>query len=136
MAKYARTRMNKHITGVAAAVSTGESIHSFQIENGAEELQIKRINLTAASDSSAGNLYAVYFAIADEPFTTSADFSDLRTIVKSVWGPGSRAEWNETQTIRLPRGYYCGVMIDGAASNPGPSELAWASVQVNYLVLA
>ena len=135
MAKYTRTRMNKQTAGDYADLNTGELIESFQLENGTEECQIKRIFLTAASDATHNGLYQVVFAIADESFSSSGDFSDNRKITSGVMGPGQRFEWNETQTIRVPRGYYLGILIDGASGNTG-NEKVWSYAQVNYLVLS
>ena len=135
MAKYTRTRMNKHREAVSTHLSSGESITSFQIENGAEELQLKRIFATAVSDGTSNNLYRMDFAISDEPFVAQADFSDTRIVFTGAYGPGQGFVWNETQTIRIPRGYYLGIFIDGMSTN-GPSEHGLANVQINYLVLA
>ena len=130
-----RTRMNKHRETVSAQISSGESITSFQIENGLEELQLKRIFATAVSDGTNSNLYRIDFAISDELFTLQADFSDTRIVWSGSLGPGQGFVWNETQTIRIPRGYHLGIFIDGVATNT-LAENILANVQINYLVLA
>ena len=135
MAKYTRTRMNKHRELISVQLSSGEDITSFQIENGAEELQLKRIFATAATDGTDSGMYTIAFAISDEPFVNQADFSDTRIVFTGAMGPGQGFVWNETQTIRIPRGYYLGIFLDGDASNVNPEQVL-ANVQINYLVLA
>ena len=135
MSKYTRTRMNKHRENISVQLSSGEDITSFQIENGAEELQLKRIFATVVSDGTSSNLYRVDFAISDEAFVSQSDFSDTRIVWSGSFGPGQGFVWNETQTIRIPRGYHLGLFIDGITTNVNPEEVL-ANVQVNYLVLA
>jgi hypothetical protein len=135
MAKYTRTRMNKKTAGDYADLNTGELIESFQLENGTEECQIKRIFMTAVSDGTHSGIYQVAFAIADEAFLASSDFTDNRKICSGVIGPGQGFAWNETQTIRVPRGYYLGILIDGSSGNSG-NEKVRTFAQVNYLVLS
>ena len=135
MAKYTRTRMNKESSGVYGDVNTGELIQDFQLEGGAEECQIKRIFMTACSDGTHQGTYAVMIAIADEAFTAVADFTDNRKICAGVYGPGTGFVWNETQTIRVPRGYHLGILLGGSTGNTG-NEKVRAYTQVNYLVLS
>tara|TARA_B100000676_G_scaffold211170_1_gene207431 strand:- start:320 stop:703 length:384 start_codon:yes stop_codon:yes gene_type:complete len=126
--------MNKHMVLQNAAVSSGDSVTSIQIENGAEELQLKRIFMTSSSDGTDSGLYRIAFALADEAFTSVSDFIDSRIICQYIQGPGGSPFWNETQTIRVPRGMHLGLLIDGSANNVNPEEI-WVNVQVNYLVL-
>jgi hypothetical protein len=135
MAKYTRTRMNKHREQISVQLSSGADITTFQIENGAEELQLKRIFATAATDGSDAGMYTLDFAISDEPFVATSDFSDTRIVFSGAMGPGQGFVWNETQTIRIPRGYHLGILLDGDSSNVNPEQVL-ANVQVNYLVLA
>ena len=130
-----RTRMNKHRESLQYDMSSGDNIQSFQIENGAEELQLKRIFTTATTDGTHSGVYRIDFALSDEQFNLKADFSDTRLVWSGVFGPGVGFVWNETQTIRVPRGYHLGVLIDGSSGNTGAEQI-WANVQVNYLVLA
>ena len=129
-----RTRMNKHMQLVNASVSSGDSVSTFQIENGAEEIQIKRIFMTSSSDGTDSGLYRIAFALADEQFASVSDFLSSRIICQYIQGPGGSPYWNETQTIRVPRGMHLGVLIDGSANNVNPEEI-WVNAQVNYLVL-
>ena len=128
--------MEKHIDISVLPVTANNSVvDSFQLEGGEEECQIKRIFMTATSDGTHSGLYVCSFAIADEPFTDVGDFSDNRKITSGVMGPGNGFVWNETQTIRVPRGYYLGMIINGASGNTG-NEKVWSYAQVNYLVLS
>ena len=129
-----RTRMNKYLQLQNASVSSGEDISSFQLQGGAEECQLKRIFMTSSSDGTHHNLYRIAIALADEPFTTSGDFLPSRIIAQYIQGPGGAPFWNETQTIRVPRGMYLGLLIDGSANNVNPEEV-WVNAQINYLVL-
>ena len=130
-----RTRMNKHVESDYQQISTGEFINSFNIEGGAEEIQLKRIVLTAISDGTQNNLYTVQLALSDEAFTSSADFIGNRQIFWGVFGAGTQFMWNETQTIRVPREHFLGIRIDGAAGNSGSPEYCRVATQINYLVL-
>ena len=130
-----RTRMNKHRESISQQISSGEYIESFQIEDGGEELQLKRIFATAVSDGTDSGMYRIDFAISDEEFQQVFDFSDTRIVWSGVFGPGQGMVWNETQTIRIPRGYYLGILLDGDSTNNQPEQVT-ANVQINYLVLA
>ena len=130
-----RTRMNKHVESDYQQISTGEFINSFQIESGAEEVQLKRILLTATADGKQDSLYTVQFALSDEAFASSADFTASRQIFWGTFGAGTQFMWNETQTIRVPREHHLGIRIDGSAANSGTPEYCRVATQVNYLVL-
>ena len=128
-----KTRMQKHIqtNAPASTMPAGTSnIVSFQIEGGEEECQIKRIVLSSASTSG---IYHVKFALADEAFSTIADFTDTRTIY-AIRGTGPQLV-NETTTIRVNRGDHLGILLDQSGVNSSAANAA-ATLQLNYLVLS
>ena len=128
-----KTRMQKHIQSNAPAAAMAPSavnVVDFQIEGGEEECQIKRIVLSAASTSG---VYLVKFALADEQFTSSSDFTDNRTIY-AFRGTGPQIV-NKTTTIRVERGDHLGILLSQSSVNSGNANAA-ATLQLNYLVLS
>ena len=128
-----KTRMQKHTksNAPASAMAPGAvNVVDYQLEGGDEECQIKRIVMSAASTSG---VYFVTFALADEQFTSSSDFTDNRTIYKFV-GTGPQIV-NETTTIRVERGDHLGILLTQSSVNSGNANAA-VSLQLNYLVLS
>ena len=128
-----KTRMQKHVQTNAPAVAMAPgafNVVDFQLEGGEEECQIKRIVLSSASTSG---IYHVKFALADEQFSTLADFTDTRTIY-AIRGTGPQLV-NETTTIRVNRGDHLGILLDQSGVNSGNANAA-ATLQLNYLVLS
>ena len=128
-----KTRMQKHVksNAPASAMAPGAvNVIDYQLEGGEEECQIKRIVLSAASTSG---VYLVKFALADEQFTSSSDFTDTRTIY-AVRGTGPQIV-NETTTIRVNRGDHLGILLSQSSVNSGNANAA-ATLQLNYLVLS
>ena len=128
-----KTRMQKHTksNALASAMAPGSfNVVDYQLEGGDEECQIKRIVMSAASTSG---VYFVTFALADEQFSSVADFTDNRTIYKFV-GTGPQIV-NETTTIRVERGDHLGILLNQSGVNSSNANAA-VSLQLNYLVLS
>ena len=128
-----KTRMQKHIqrnAPTSTMAPASNNIVSYQLEQGEEECQIKRIVLSAASTSG---IYFVKIALGDEAFTSLGDFTDNRVIYDMV-GTGPQIV-NATTTIRVNRGDHIGLSLNQSNANSGNANAA-VSCQLNYLVLS
>ena len=129
MARYSRThtRMEKNVAYHQGTSNAGAPVlHTWQLENGDEECQIKRIVLSMASGAQARIRLGLF---QDTP--TIADFSQDKVIYSFVTAEDSNALINETTTIRVPRSWHLAMIIDSLNSNS-----FFANCQLNYLVLS
>ena len=128
--RRAYTRMEKNIvqlTGTVAAASV--DIHTFNLEGGEEECQIKRICWSTAGNNQ-GFLKLGLFQ--DLP-TAIGDFTDDKIIYGTVCNAGAVGIINETTTVRVPRNWTLAI----AVINDGGAALDYRSIcQLNYLVLS
>ena len=123
-------RMEKkiHTLPSISFAAGGESVDSFQLENGEEECQIKRIVLSTTIDGNSG---LVKIGLFQKQPTASADFSDDTIIYSYVWR--NQQLLNETTTVRVPQGWYIGVYL---RNFPGPTaQDISCNLQLNYLSL-
>ena len=98
------------------SINAGQNfIFSFQLENGEEECQIKRLVLSAAGHSNQ----TVEWGLFQEPGPVSADFTSETNIMAFAYA--SQAIVDRTTTIRVPRGWTLGVKItnQGTAAADG-----------------
>ena len=128
MARYkTHTRMEKDVAYHQGTSNAGAPVlHSWQLENGDEECQIKRIVLSMASGAQARIRLALF---QDTP--TIAEFTNDKTIYSFVTAADGNGLINETTTIRVPRSWHLAILVDSLASNS-----FFANCQLNYLVLS
>ena len=128
MARYkTHTRMEKNLAYHQGTSNAGAPVlHSFQLENGDEECQIKRIVLSMASSAQARIRLGLF---QDTP--TIATFSNDKVIYSFVTAEDSNGIINETTTIRVPRDWHLAILVDSLTSNS-----FFANCQLNYLVLS
>ena len=127
-----KSRIQKKLE-VGAPLATppgGHYTQTFQLEGGTEECQIKRMNL---SMGTKGGMASVYLALADEPFLTLTDFSDNRILTGFVVGVDGSQAVNHTTTVRVPRGWYLGILVKNRDSVN--VDVAFAAL-VNYYVIS
>ena len=132
--------MEKHIhSGSPAGASGSETvITSWQLESGDEECQIKRIVLSATKDpGSAPGPCQLRFGLFQENPTTPSDFIESATIYSYVFDAGTPQILNETTTVRVPRGWYLGMIFTNLiAVQPAESLQPAYNCQLNYKVLS
>ena len=134
------TRMEKHLSsGVNSGTSGSEqAISSFQLENGDEECQIKRIVISATkTPTSAPGPCQLRFGLFQEQPTQVSDFIESATIYSYVFDAGTPQILNETTTVRVPRGWYLGVIFNNLiAVQPSETLQIAHNIQLNYKVLS
>ena len=82
-------------------------IFSYQLEDGDEECQIKRLVLSFACHSNCVVEWALFDA--NTPAPISSDF--IQDVNIAVFAGASQAILDRTTTIRVPRGFTLGVKI-------------------------
>ena len=132
--------MEKHIeTGrTLAAASEISAPTIFQLENGAEECQIKRIVLSGvtqdAGDSEANALKLGLFQ--ESPSISDLSLQDA-VIYSIITTNNAVALINETTTVRVPRGWYLAVWAESPISQgTGDAFQVFFNCQLNYKVLS
>ena len=120
-------RMNKHLldAGVLSHATPGSNVTVTQLEMGEEECQIKRLVISFTTDAAAAYLKVGLF---QKP-PAAADFTD-DTIIYSLIGK-NQVWLNETTTVRVPQGWYIGILTENPAQSP--IQEIGALVQINYL---
>ena len=121
--------MEKHINQSATLIAAGAHYLSvFQLEGGEEECQIKRLVLSASELNSdfGGKLTLGLF----QKTPTIADFTD--DVIIYTFAYRNQALLNETTTVRVPQGWFIGLLTENAGTTPGNFQ---SSVQINYLSL-
>ena len=123
------SRMEKHIEFLPTVgfLANGHSISAFQLENGEEECQVKRIVLSVCTELLP---IQVKLGLFQKLPTSPGDFTDDTVIYSYV----TRNQWvlNETTTVRVPQGWYLAVQLLNAN---GAGQDASMNCQVNYLSL-
>ena len=134
------TRMEKQITSGARTGATGSEqiVGSFQLENGDEECQIKRLVLSASKlPTSAPGLCQLRFGLFQEQPTQVTDFIESATIYSYIFDSGTPQILNETTTVRVPRGWYLGYIFNNLiAVQPSETLQVGFNFQLNYKVLS
>ena len=110
------------------AAGGGQDLHSWQLEGGDEECQIKRLVISGAG---TGSPISIKVALADEPFVSSAQFTDQRGIAEFVVSGDQIID--RVTTIRVPREWHLGLL----AENLGTAVGGYACIPgLHYLVLS
>ena len=134
------TRMEKQITSGARTGAAGSEqvIGSFQLENGDEECQIKRLVLSATKlPTSAPGPCQLRFGLFQEQPTQVTDFIESATIYSYIFDTGTPQILNETTTVRVPRGWYLGYIFNNLiAVQPSETLQVGFNFQLNYKVLS
>ena len=124
--------MEKHVVtrSVINIAAGGTDVHSFVLEGGEEECQIKRIVLSGTELTSEYGVTLKVGLFQKQP-TALADFSDDTIIYSYTYR--NQQLLNETTTVRVPQGWYIGTLL----VNNDPANIAKCSVnlQLNYLSL-
>ena len=125
-----QTRMEKHIDiqNIPNIVAGSNFIHSFDLEGGEEECQIKRIVL---STSANGN-HSVEWGLFQEPSPVSADFTGKTSIC--AFTARAQGMVDRTTTIRVPRGWTLGVKFTNI--EPAAAYGAGICTNLHYKVLS
>ena len=132
MARRSRTdtRMEKHVELAAGSVALGAppALYTFQLENGDEECQIKRLCLSIAANNQCRYAFGLF---QDTPSVIA--FTDDKVIYSFCGNAGAVGLINETTTVRVPRGWHLAVMV----TNQGSGAVDFTvNTQLNYLVLS
>ena len=124
------SRMEKHIEYLQpiSFAPGGESISAWQLENGEEECQVKRIVLSATAATDA---IQVKIGLFQKLPTAGSDFSD-DTVIYS-FAMRNQMLINETTTVRVPQGWFLAVLLLNPASS-NAQEISF-NCQINYLSL-
>ena len=132
--------MEKHLrSGTLSGTSGSETVvSSFQLEDGDEECQIKRIVISATkTPTSAPGPAQLRFGLFQEQPTNASDFIESATIYSYVFDSGTPQILNETTTVRVPRGWYLGIIFTNLiAVQPAESLQPAFNIQLNYKVLS
>ena len=132
--------MEKHLKYGTILGSSGDEqvITSWQLEGGDEECQIKRIVLscTKAATSAPGPCQVRLGLFQEQP-TQVSDFIESATIYSFVFDTGTPQILNETTTVRVPRGWYLGLIFNNLVAVQPAEELQPSyNCQLNYKVLS
>ena len=124
------SRMEKHIEELYPLnfAPGGESVSAWQLENGEEECQVKRIVLSATAATDA---IQIKLGLFQKQPTTYGDFTD-DTVIYSLMLRNQMLV-NETTTVRVPQGWFLAVGIHNPISSVN-QEIAF-NCQINYLSL-
>ena len=122
--------MEKHIDiqQIPTIAPGGTFVHSFDLEGGEEECQIKRIVLSTAAN---GN-HACEWGLFQEPGPVSADFTNKTSI--AAYCARAQGMIDRTTTIRVPRGWTLGVKLTNM--NQNDSYDAAICTNLHYKVLS
>ena len=125
--------MRKDVSNGITTVGGGTPaviVQSLQPEGGSEEVQVKRIMLSAAR--YAGGTSATFKLGLFQFAPTIANFNEDDAIVISG-AIGNQFNHNETITMRVPEGWYVALLME-QLDPAGNTELTY-SLQLNYKVL-
>ena len=124
--------MEKHVSTRSTIALPGgaTNVHSFDLEGGEEECQVKRIVLSATEH---GSLYGITLKVGlfQKQPTTLADFSDDTIIYSYTYR--NQQLLNETTTVRVPQGWFIGILMIN--NDPANAADASCNLQLNYLSL-
>ena len=119
-------RMEKrHARDVRAIAAGGQYITSFQFDGGEVEAQVKRIMLSFATESGKGATFQL--SLFQKQPTVVGDFDDEVVVISGAIG--NQFAHNETITMRVPKDWYVGLLIENLGSIP--ADIVY-SLQMNY----
>ena len=116
-----------HTESTGSTTPGSPSLFTFQLENGEEECQVKRIVLSGAGNNQGIVKLGLF---QDTPTVTS--FSDDKIIYSMAINSGAVGLINETTTVRVPRDWHLAIMV---SSNTANLDFT-INTQLNYLVLS
>ena len=125
------SRMEKYVfQGVRNVAPAGNSIISWQLDQGEVEAQIKRIMISMGGGGT-GKQTCFKLGLFQKQPTVLADFDDETTVISGAIG--NQCWHNETITARCPKEWWVGLILINY--NGSASEDVCMNVQLNYKVL-
>ncbi len=129
---YIQTRM-EHIldTRNSPLAAGGDVVYTFQLEDGDEECQVKRLVL---SQSVQGQVTLVKWGLFQEAPSAPGDFTNETLFAAATCR--NQVLIDRTTTMRVPRGWHIGVYVQNlSADSSGPSGIQTCTF-LHYKVLS
>ena len=129
---YIQTRMEHKFVITTSPLAPGaDVVHSFQLEGGDEECQVKRLVLSLASP---GINVLVKWGLFQEQPTVGSDFTDETLFAAAVSNDSLIID--RTTTMRVPRGWFIGVFVQNYDTSTLNPRGAVDSTFLHYKVLS
>ena len=129
---YIQTRMEHKSVSNQSPIAAGATVvYSFQLEGGDEECQVKRLLLSAAMP---GVMAVIKGGLFQEQPLGAADFTD-ETLFASACA-ASQFLIDRTTTMRVPRGWYIGVLVQNVDTNTSAPRGIYDTTFLHYKVLS
>ncbi len=129
---YIQTRMehvsHAHTSPLAAGATV---VYNFQLESGDEECQVKRLVLSAGMP---GVIAKISWGLFQEQPTLPADFTNEALFAVAV--AASQFLLDRTTTMRVPRGWWIGVLVQNVDANTAAPRGIYDSTFLHYKVLS
>ena len=129
---YIQTRMeHASVANSAPLPGGGNVIYSFQLESGDEECQVKRLVLSAGMP---GVIAKISWGLFQEQPTVAADFTPETLFAVAV--AASQFLIDRTTTMRVPRGWWIGVLVQNVDTVSAAPRGIYESTFLHYKVLS
>ncbi len=129
---YIQTRMeHKSVTNSSPLAAGATVVYSFQLENGDEECQVKRLVLSAAMP---GVMSLIKWGLFQEQPATPADFTNETLFATAC--AASQFLLDRTTTMRIPRGWWIGVLVQNVDTNSASPRGIFDNTFLHYKVLS
>ena len=129
---YIQTRMEHAFHQESAPLGSGAStVYSYQLEGGDEECQVKRLVLSC---SMPGVSIICKWGLFQEEPTTYADFTNETLFATAI--AASQFLIDRTTTMRVPRGWWIGLMVQNLDTNTAAPRGAHPVTFLHYKVLS
>ena len=129
---YIQTRMEHKSVSNQSPIAAGATVvYSFQLEGGDEECQVKRLVLSCSMPGV--NAIVKWGLFQDQPLA-AGDFSDETLFAAAT--VQSQFLIDRTTTMRVPRGWYIGVLVQNVDTNTSAPRGIYDTTFLHYKVLS